>query len=59
LTVLKGKDGADVKPVFWEDNYVTLMPGEKREIGATYDNKLLRGATATIRVDGPNLPQAQ
>jgi exo-1,4-beta-D-glucosaminidase len=58
LTVLKGKDGADVKPIFWEDNYVTLMPGEKREITATYDAKLLRGATPTIQMDGLNLPEA-
>jgi exo-1,4-beta-D-glucosaminidase len=58
LTVLKGKDGADVKPIFWEDNYVSLMPGEKREITATYSTKLLRGAQAVIRVDGMNLPEA-
>jgi exo-1,4-beta-D-glucosaminidase len=58
MTVLKGKDGADVKPIYWEDNYVTLMPGEKREITATYDGKLLRGAQPVIRLDGINLPEA-
>jgi exo-1,4-beta-D-glucosaminidase len=59
LTVLKGKDGGDVKPIFWDDNYVSLMPGEKREVTATYDNKLLRGAAPTIRVDAPNQPEAK
>ena len=58
LTVLKGKDGADVKPIFWEDNYISLMPGEKREITATYNTKLLGGAQASIKVDGMNLPEA-
>jgi hypothetical protein len=45
-----------VKPIFWEDNYISLMPGEKREIAATYGNGLLRGAQPVIRVDGINLP---
>jgi hypothetical protein len=25
-----------ILPVLWEDNYVSLLPGEKREIMATY-----------------------
>jgi exo-1,4-beta-D-glucosaminidase len=31
----KGQD-AEILPVFWEDNYIELMPGESREIGAKY-----------------------
>jgi hypothetical protein len=34
------------------------MPGEKREITATYNTKLLGGAQASIKVDGMNLPEA-
>ena len=54
LTVLKGKDGTDVKPVLWEDNYFELMPHEKREIAAGFHRKLLGGAKAYIKVDGWN-----
>ena len=36
LTVRKGKDGEDIKPIYWDDNYFSLMPGEKREITAAY-----------------------
>jgi len=57
MTIFKGKDGADVKPIFWDDNYVSLMPGEKREITATYDAKELMGAQPVVRLDGMNLPQ--
>ena len=32
LKVNKGKGGDEVLPVLWEDNYVSLLPGEKREI---------------------------
>ncbi len=57
LTLLKGKDGADVKPVLWEDNYFELMPLEKREIAATFHRKLLGGTPSYIKVDGWNLRQ--
>jgi exo-1,4-beta-D-glucosaminidase len=56
LTILRGRNGGDVKPIFWEDNYISLMPGEKREIAASYGNGLLHGAQPVIRVDGINLP---
>jgi exo-1,4-beta-D-glucosaminidase len=57
LTVLKGEDGGDVAPVYWEDNYFELMPGEGREISATYPRKLLGGARPYIKVDGWNVTQ--
>ncbi len=28
--------GEEILPVLWQDNYVSLLPGEKREITATY-----------------------
>jgi exo-1,4-beta-D-glucosaminidase len=36
LSVRKGNNGEDIKPIYWDDNYVSLMPGEKREISASY-----------------------
>jgi exo-1,4-beta-D-glucosaminidase len=58
LTVLKGKDGEDVKPILWEDNYLSLMPGEKREVTATFKTSLLGGAKPHIKVDGWNVAPA-
>jgi exo-1,4-beta-D-glucosaminidase len=58
LTVLKGKDGGDIAPVYWEDNYFELMPGEEREVTATYPRKLLGEAQSYIQVDGWNVAPA-
>ena len=35
---LLSPDGADVLPVFWSDNYLIMMPGEKRTITAETDS---------------------
>ena len=36
LKVNKGKGGDEILPVVWQDNYISLLPGEKREVTATY-----------------------
>ena len=36
LKLSKGAKGQEILPVIWEDNYISLLPGEKREIAATY-----------------------
>jgi exo-1,4-beta-D-glucosaminidase len=55
LKVDKGKNGEEVLPVVWQDNYVSLLPGEKREITATYRASDLGAAKAEVEVSGWNL----
>jgi exo-1,4-beta-D-glucosaminidase len=55
LTVLKGQGGGDVAPVYWEDNYITLLPGEERQVSVSYPHVLLSGASSYIQVDGWNV----
>jgi exo-1,4-beta-D-glucosaminidase len=55
LAVRKGPGGEEVLPVLWEDNYVTLLPGEKRELTATYAPKDLGDAAPAVSVDGWNI----
>src|SRR5581483_5594295 len=55
LRLLKGRGGKEVVPILWEDNYFELMPGEKREITATYRRSLLGGADPFIQVEGWNI----
>jgi exo-1,4-beta-D-glucosaminidase len=50
-----GAGGEEVLPVVWEDNYVTLLPGETRSIAASYAQRDLRGARPKLRVTGWNL----
>jgi exo-1,4-beta-D-glucosaminidase len=39
LRALKGKDGDDILPVIFDDNYFSLAPGESRMINCSYENK--------------------
>ena len=55
LRVLKGPGGQEIAPVLWEDNYFELMPGERREITASYRKALLGPSRATFEVDGWNV----
>src|SRR6185295_17689108 len=50
LKVAKGPRGEEVLPVRWQDNYLSLLPGEKREIAATYRVRDLGGARPSVEV---------
>ena len=55
LKVNKGVRGEEILPVIWEDNYVSLLPGEKREITATYRAAELGTASPAVEVTGWNV----
>ncbi|GAC1508302.1 MAG: carbohydrate-binding protein [Terriglobales bacterium] len=55
LKVDKGPAGHEILPVLWQDNYISLLPGEKREIGATYRASELGAAKPTVEVSGWNI----
>jgi exo-1,4-beta-D-glucosaminidase len=54
LKVDKGKGGEEILPVLWQDNYVSLLPGERREITATYRASELGAAAPYVEVKGWN-----
>jgi exo-1,4-beta-D-glucosaminidase len=49
------KDDQDVVPVFWEDNYFSLLPGEERLVSVSYDTAELRGAHPVVQIGGFNV----
>jgi exo-1,4-beta-D-glucosaminidase len=55
LKLDKGMGGEEILPVVWQDNYISLLPGEKREITATYRASLLGAANAEVEVSGWNI----
>jgi exo-1,4-beta-D-glucosaminidase len=59
LRLLKGKDGAEVLPVFFDDNYISLLPGEKRDITVQVRKGDLDGAKPVLAVDGFNVRPTQ
>jgi hypothetical protein len=48
----------EVLPVLWQDNYFSLLPGEKREVTATNRAKDLSGTAPVVAVYGWNVSQA-
>jgi exo-1,4-beta-D-glucosaminidase len=55
LAVTQGSGGEEVLPVLWQDNYFELMPGERREVAATYAARDLNGHSPAVAVDGWNV----
>ncbi len=55
LRLTRGPGGDDVVPIFWRDNYFSLLPGEERQVTATYDSSALDGEPAVLVVDGYNV----
>ena len=45
----------DVRPIYWQDNYVPLLLGETLETKATYAASDLGGAKPAVQVDGWNV----
>jgi exo-1,4-beta-D-glucosaminidase len=55
LKLTRGAGGAIVAPVFWQDNYVTLAPGEQRQLDVRYATADLHGAAPAIELRGWNV----
>jgi exo-1,4-beta-D-glucosaminidase len=58
LRVTKGLGGDDLTPIFWDDNYFSLLPGESREVNARYTSASLGGKDAILQIDGFNVASA-
>jgi hypothetical protein len=57
LTLVKSSDGSRILPAYFSDNYVSLLPGESREIDLEYPVSAADGATPQLTLRGFNLPQ--
>ena len=50
-----GRGGEEVLPVLWQDNYVSLLPGETMELTAIYGAAELGTARPAIEASGWNV----
>ncbi len=57
LKLDRGKGGEEILPVVWQDNYISLLPGEKREITATYRASSLGAEKPEVEVSAWNVEQ--
>ena len=51
---VRTSDGERILPVFMNDNYFTLMPGEKRTVTMEFDAALLEGGSYRLDVEPYN-----
>lgn len=54
VNVVGAKDGEQILPIFYSDNYFSLLPGEERIVEMRWDDRDTRGNDAKIVVSGYN-----
>ncbi|MGC2822817.1 MAG: sugar-binding domain-containing protein [Pseudolabrys sp.] len=55
LAVEAAKPGEEILPVLWDDNYVSLLPGEERTVEARFPSKHSIGLHPTLKISGWNI----
>jgi hypothetical protein len=55
LKVLRNVSGERVLPVFYSDNYFSLLPGESKIVSLEFDDKYLAGEKAKLMLEGWNV----
>ncbi len=51
----KGPDGDDLVPIFWDDNYFSLLPGEEKSVAVSFAVADLGGSEPALTIDGYNI----
>ena len=57
IAVLNGKEKESILPVFLDDNYISLLPGESRTIKGYYFSKNALVKKPTLRISGWNIKE--
>lgn len=52
---LRTKDGSDILPVFYQDNYFSLLPGESKNVNIRFRDEDTRGRKPVADIEGFNL----
>ena len=55
VALTRGNDGEEILPVLWDDNYFSLLPGEKRELVACVSARDLGRSQPKLEVGGWNI----
>ena len=51
----EGEVDDEILPVLWQDNYFALLPGETRQVTASYHTSDARNATPSVEIEGWNV----
>jgi exo-1,4-beta-D-glucosaminidase len=55
MDLKKGQSNESVVPVFWNENYFTLLPGEERNVSVSVHTTDLQGQKPVVKVGGWNV----
>ena len=55
LKVYGRKTGESILPAYYSDNYISLLPGEDKEITITFKDEDTRGERPAVEVSGFNV----
>jgi exo-1,4-beta-D-glucosaminidase len=55
LRVTHGRDSDDVAPILWDDNYISLLPGESATVTGSFHTRDLHGGIPVVKVEGWNV----
>lgn len=55
LAITRGPYGEEILPVWWDDNYCSLLPGEKRRLRARFSSAPWDGQSPVLEVGGWNV----
>ena len=55
LNVVGRKDGEQILPMFYGDNYFSMMPGEKKTVTLKWYEADTRGNNPKVKITGYNL----
>jgi exo-1,4-beta-D-glucosaminidase len=59
LMIVKERSGEAVAPVFWDDNYITLLAGETRTVRVRFNPACLGGEKAVLKIGGWNAVRSE
>ena len=57
VELTNGRDGEEILPILYDDNYVTVFPGETVDVESTYDAQGRGANQPWLRVEGYNTPK--
>lgn len=55
LKVYGRKTGERILPAYYSDNYISLLPGEEKEISISFKDEDTRGETPAVKISGFNI----
>jgi len=55
VKAVREKSGDPIEPALYDDNYIALMPGERKTIHIQLENADTRGEHPKVRLEGYNL----